>query len=213
MSLLISMGSSLSFLPATGFALLLEQTKRLYHTGIKPERPLAPRRAAAVVQKHTQEHQSLPRQRWGEAEVRCFSAPWAVNPPPPVMYMVCLLMEQLPSLLLPVFLHKYQYRLYIYSTPTVLCSLKFHPLLGARWLYAWKSHTLGLLESYPAGVSKSQSPITAAFTTVALTLPITSWVATSRFLKALKNKSWVLNVSAIVLQFVILLGEYIREER
>lgn len=52
------------------------------------------------------------------------------------------------------------------------CVLQFAPWLGACRLYAWKHGTLGLLESYPAGISKSQSPITAAFTIVALTLPI-----------------------------------------
>lgn len=210
------MGSSLSFLPATGFALLLEQTKRLYHTGIKPERPLAPRRAAAVEQKHTQEHQSLPRQRWGRQKWAVFQLHglW-IHHHQSCTWCVCLWSNFLPS--------SSQFSFINISTGCIftqppLCSAVWSsiqevPSLGARWLYAWKSHTLGLLESYPAGVSKSQSPITAAFTIVALTLPITSWVATSRFLKALKNKSWVLNVSAIVLQFVILLGEYVREER
>lgn len=153
-----------------------------------------------------------------EREVRWTKVwpPWAANPVLLVMHMVCLLIEQPLSLLLPVFLQKWQYRPYIYSTRTVLCSLAIHaggPII--RWcrLYAWKYSTLGILESYPAGVSKSQSPITAAFTIVAVTLPIKLSVAASRFVKALKNKSWGLNVSAIVLQFAILLGECITEER
>lgn len=124
--------------------------------------------------------------------------------------MVCLLMEQPPSLLLlPVLFQRCQYRPYIYSAPlcsAVRRSTQQVPSLGACRLYAWKFCTLGLLESYPAGVSKSKSPVTAALT-------IVLGVATSRFVKALKNKSWVLNVSAIVLQFAVLLGEYITEER
>lgn len=64
---------------------------------------------------------------------------------------------------------------HIYSIPTVLCSLEIMqevPSLGPCRLYAWKYGPLGLLESYPAGVSKSKSQITAAFTIVALTLPM-----------------------------------------
>lgn len=57
----------------------------------------------------------------------------------------------------------------------------------------------GGLENYPVGVSKSQSPITGAFIIVALRLPVKLLVATSGFVKALKNKSWGLNVSAIAL--------------
>lgn len=87
------------------------------------------------------------------------------------------------------------------------------PSLGACRLCAWKYGTLGLLESSPAGVSKSQSPVTAAFTIVALTFLIKLLVAMPRFVKALKNKSWGLNVSAIVLQFAILLGECKTEPR
>lgn len=73
------------------------------------------------------------------------------------------------------------------------------PSLGACRFHARKYGTLGGLENYPVGVSKSQSPITGAFIIVAPRLPVKLLVATSGFVKALKNKSWGLNVSAIAL--------------
>lgn len=158
--------------------------------------PLAPKRVTAVVQEYIQEHGVLPRGRWGRQKHGLHGLwiwrHWACT------WYVCVWSSLFPFSSSQFSFINDSTGLIFTQTPlrsAVWSSTHEVPSLGVCRLHAWNMVHCGGLENYPAGVSKSQSPITGAFTIVALRLPIKLLVATSGFVKALKSKSWGLNLS------------------
>lgn len=152
------------------------------------------------MQEHFQEHGVLPRGRWSRQ--KCDLHRLWIQRHRACIWYVCLGSSLFPSSFPQLSFINDSTGLIFTQTP--LCSAirsSSHelPSLAACRLPAWKYITQRGLENYLVGISKSQSPINDAFTIVTLRLPVKLLVATSGFVKALKNKSWGLNVSAIAL--------------